>query len=75
MATFMDLPLEVRNMIYECCLVKNSTLVPFKEFYSLRPKDLAFRKDLPTVALLLVNKTIEAEAAAIFMAKTFVVYP
>ena len=65
MATFLDLPLEVRNMIYEYCLVKDSTLVPFKEFYPLLHNDSAFRKDLPTVALLLVNKTIEAEAAAI----------
>lgn len=69
MATFMDLPLEVRNIIYEYCLLKNSTLVPFKEFYPLRPKDLAFRKDLPTVALLQVNKTIEAEAAATLYGK------
>ena len=56
-------------MIYEYCLVKNSTLVPFKEFYPLLAEDLAFRKDLPTVALLLVNRTIEAEAAAIFYGK------
>ena len=69
MATFMDLPLEVRNMIYEYCLVKNSILVPFEEFYPLRPEDLAFRKDLPSVALLRVNKSIEAETAPILYGK------
>ena len=69
MATFMGLPLEIRNMIYEYCLVKNSTLVPFTEYYPLLNQELAFRRDLPTVSLLLVNKTIEAEAAAILYGK------
>lgn len=65
MARFLDLPAEIRNMIYRYCLVKNHTLIPYKEHYPLSKADLAFRKDLPAVALLQVCKTIEAEAAAV----------
>ena len=35
MATFMGLPLELRNLIYEYCLVKKHTLIPYPEQYPL----------------------------------------
>ena len=65
MASFLNLPAEIRNMIYRYCLVQNQTLIPYKEHYPLSKADLAFRKDLPTVALLQVCKKIETEAAAV----------
>lgn len=65
MPGFMDLPREIRTMIYEYCLVVSGTIVPYEEKYSLSRADLAVRKEMPTVALLVVNKTIEVEAAEI----------
>ena len=65
MAAFLELPTEIRNMIYRYCLVKNRTLIPYEEYYQLSKADLEFRKDLPTVALLQVCKIIETEAAEV----------
>lgn len=69
MPNFMDLPREVRATIYEHCLVVRDPIAPYAENHWLSPADLAFRKQMPTVALLAVNKTIEFEAAAILYGK------
>ena len=70
MTGIKSLPREIRNMIYEYCLVKNYTLVPYKEYYPVYNPNLeAERNDLPTVALLRVDKTIGAEAAEVFYRK------
>ena len=37
MAGFMDLPTELRTMIYEYCLVKEHNIVPYKEYYLPSP--------------------------------------
>lgn len=63
MTGFLNLPREVRDMVYELALVKDEILIPYNEHYALKKKDLMFRKDLPTVALLGVSKLIQHEAA------------
>ena len=65
----MDLPLEVRTMIYEYCLVVSETIEPYKEYCPLSASDLAHRRTMPTAALLAVNRTIESEAAGILYGK------
>ena len=70
MAGFLDLSREIRDMIYKLCLVTEKVIVPFKEHYPLdRVKDIGFRDNMPTVALLGVSKLIGAEAAEILYGK------
>ena len=57
-------------MIYNLCLITDKVIVPYKEFYPLdRVKDLGFRDDMPTVALLGVSKLVRAEAAEVLYKK------
>ena len=63
MVGFLSLPREIRNMIYQLALVVDEVLTPYNEHYPLKEKDLAFRKRLPTVALLGVSKLVQLEAA------------
>ena len=66
MTGFLDLSREIRDMIYNLCLVTDKVIVPSEEYYPLdRVRDLAFRNSMPTVALLGVSKLVGAEAAEV----------
>lgn len=57
MTGFMDLSREIRDMIYELCLVVDEVIIPYNELYPLDAANLEFRKNMPAVALLGVSKT------------------
>lgn len=57
-------------MIYDLCLVVDSVIVPFSEYYPLnKADDLAFRYHMPTITLLGVSKLVEAEAVEVLYGK------
>ena len=60
--TFLKLPLEVRQTIYQFCLIVNSPINPCPTIHE-PPSLLASKTHRPCVALLRVNKQVEAEAA------------
>ncbi|KAL8786617.1 MAG: hypothetical protein Q9195_008139 [Heterodermia aff. obscurata] len=64
----MKLPAEVRNMIYEYCLVVKGCITPYKGKYT-RVTDQDHTSHDFTVGLLAVDKTVRSEAAAIFYGK------
>ena len=84
MAGIMGLPLEIRNMIYEYCLIVNHTLVQCRHpagssrkcYCSVASPTSGSRKDLktwedadPTITLLAVRKTVGLEAARVLYGK------
>ena len=64
----MKLPIEIRNMIYEYCLVVSGQIVPYAENYE-RDTAQDYTGEKPTIGLLAVDKTIRTEAASIFYGK------
>ncbi|KAL8822925.1 MAG: hypothetical protein Q9191_006349 [Dirinaria sp. TL-2023a] len=68
MSTFLKLPREIRDMIYDYCLVVNGHIVPYKENCE-RDTDQDYTGEKPAVGLLAVNKAIRDEAAPTFYGK------
>ena len=73
MAGIMCLPLEIRIMIYEHCLVVNHTVGPRRPKY-LKPNSgeeawKGVEPSRPTVSLLAVSKTVGSEAAQVLYGK------
>ncbi|KAL8892577.1 MAG: hypothetical protein Q9215_000574 [Flavoplaca cf. flavocitrina] len=74
MTHFLSLPPEVRNMIYEYCLVVQRQIVPIPPVYDDTRLDLASqftgdaesRNQKPSLSLLRVNKQINIETEPIF---------
>lgn len=64
----MNLPTDVRNMIFEYCLVVKGCITPYKGVFT-RVTDQDHTSHDFTVGLLAVNKVIRIEAAAIFYGK------
>lgn len=69
MTGFLDLSREIRDMIYELCLVVDEVIIPYNELYPLDAVDLGFRKNMAAVALLCVCKIVESEAAEVLYGK------
>ena len=68
MAGILCLPLEIRILIYEHCLIVNHTLGSRRK--NLKPDSVEERKNInPTVSLLAVSKTIGSEAAEVLYGK------
>lgn len=65
MAKFMDLPREIRDMIYKLLLTVGAEIVTHPTYYEDSTDFEAEGVNRPAVALLSVNKQIGAEAAAI----------
>ncbi|KAL8671030.1 MAG: hypothetical protein Q9168_004462 [Polycauliona sp. 1 TL-2023] len=73
MSSFLGLPAEVRNMIYEYCLVVNGEIVPYPaeyEYPRFKPKhvtaqQLNYMNRKPDVALLQVNKQVREETCPV----------
>ncbi|CAL8574155.1 hypothetical protein XPA_000125 [Xanthoria parietina] len=73
MAGFLSLPREIRDMIYEICLVVNGEIVPYPaeyEYPRYKPEHLTeqrrnYMDRKPDVALLQVNKEIREETCPI----------
>ncbi|KAL9000278.1 MAG: hypothetical protein Q9169_000995 [Polycauliona sp. 2 TL-2023] len=77
MPSFLDLPGEVRNMIYEYCLVVEGEIVPYPaehEYPRFKPERMTaqqcnYMKRKPDVALLQVNKQIREETCPLLYAR------
>lgn len=67
MSHFLRLPREVRDLIYEYCLVVEGILDPCTPYYEEKNPENAKRK--PETALLRVNRSIGDEAAQMLYGK------
>ena len=67
-SAFMKLPPEVRNIIYEYCLVVQGCITPYKGNYNRVTNQDHTSHDF-AIGLLAVDKVIGSEAAAIFYGK------
>ncbi|KAL8776671.1 MAG: hypothetical protein Q9213_008181 [Squamulea squamosa] len=65
----MDLPPEIRNIIYEYCLVIPSEIVPYPTEAEKRNETLTFRCEKPAVALLVVSRQVRDEACVYLYGK------
>lgn len=66
MLDFLGLPREIRDMIYENALCIDGVLAPYKEHWKVKGD---YDGPPPTVALFVVNKQIQSEAAPILIGK------
>ncbi|MCJ1453237.1 hypothetical protein MMC28_003583 [Mycoblastus sanguinarius] len=73
MAAFLDLPQEVRTMIYEYCLVFSKEIIPYTTYYESEEGLQTFPNsdDKLCMALLEVNTLIRVEAREVFYGKNF----
>ena len=66
----MDLPRELRDNIYEHCLVVPFNIIHYPEYYRLhRSTDYKDRKFTDFLSLLYVSRQVHEEAAPIFYSK------
>ena len=87
MSHFLRLPLEIRNIIYEYCLVVDYVIDPYPSTYKLcqlaaldrRIKkgryELVFKPELPTVSILVVSKQFHRETSPILYGHNHWKYP
>ena len=68
-ASFLSLPKEIRDEIFEYCLLYDGELIAYPTWYELADGDVNKAKELPSVNLLAVNKQIREEAAQIVFGK------
>lgn len=73
MSHLLDLPTEVREMIYKYCLLTSKTINPYRTEYH-QEAELCFTQfttntETPTIGLLAVNTTIREEASLVFYSK------
>lgn len=66
---FLALPREVRDQIYEYCLLYKGELTPYPTWYDKEDRDGGLDQDMPCVALLRVCRTIRVEAEHVLYSK------
>ncbi|KAI4265491.1 MAG: hypothetical protein L6R38_009384 [Xanthoria sp. 2 TBL-2021] len=59
---FLDVPPEIRNIVYEYCLVIPGEIVPYPSDFERQSEMMTIKYETPTVALLQVNHQIRDEA-------------
>lgn len=70
---FLDLPLEIRNLVYEYCLVVGKVFLPPYLNHDLRYQDrLTYRQ--PQLALLGVSEQVREEAAKVLLVRNLFVF-
>jgi len=66
---FLRLPREIRDEIYEYCLLFDGELIPYPTLYDREDGETNQGQEMPCTALLALNQTIRAEAEHVLYSK------
>lgn len=66
---FLTLPREIRDMIYEYCVLFDREIFPYPTWYDYSDGHTTTGQEMPCTALLAVNKTVQAEAEVLLYGK------